>query len=148
MKLTPQAPDVVGVAMACREAGADAISLCNSFQGVAIDIERGRPVFDKVRAGFGGPAIRPIALRLVYDVVEAMNKLPEKERIPVIGIGGIATWQDAVEFIMAGAAAIDVGTDTFANPLAMTEILDGLSSFMKRKGYKTLDDMRGMAQIM
>ena len=147
VKLTPQASDVVGVAMACREAGADAISLCNSFQGVAIDIEKGRPVFDKVKAGFGGPAVRPIALRLVYETVQAMNKLPESQRIPVIGIGGIATWQDAVEFIMAGASAIEIGTATFANPLCMAEIIQGLRSFMIRKGYSSIEEMRGIAQI-
>ena len=146
VKLTPQAPDIVGVAMACKEAGADAISLCNSFQGVAIDIERGVPVFDKIKAGFGGPAVRPIALRLVWEVVEAMNKLPEDQRIPVIGIGGIATWRDAVEFIMAGAAAVQVGTATFPNPLAMKEIVEGIESFMRRKGYKSLNDFRGIAQ--
>ncbi len=146
VKLTPQAPDVVGVAMACREAGADAISLCNSFQGVAIDIEKGIPVFDKVRAGFGGPAIRPIALRLVYDVVQEMNKLPAKDRIPVIGIGGIADWKDAVEFIMAGATAVAVGTNTFANPLSMIQIIKGINDFMKRKGYTSIEEIRGIAQ--
>ena len=146
VKLTPQASDIVGVAMACKKAGADAISLCNSFQGVAIDIERGVPVFDKIKAGFGGPAVRPIALRLVWEVVEAMNKLPEEERIPVIGIGGIATWRDAAEFIMAGAAAVQVGTATFANPFAMKEIVEGLEAFMKRKGYKTIADFCGIAQ--
>ena len=146
VKLTPQASDVVGVALACREAGADAISLCNSFQGVAIDIEKGEPVFDKVKAGFGGPAVRPIALRYVWEVVEAMNKLPEDQRIPVIGIGGIATWRDAVEFIMAGAAAVQVGTATFANPLAMKEIIEGIEAFMRCKGYSSVKDFRGIAQ--
>lgn len=146
VKLTPQASDVAGVAIACQKAGADAISLCNSFQGVAIDIERGVPVFDKIKAGFGGPAVRPIAVRLVWEVVEAMNKLPENERIPVIGIGGIATWMDAVEFIMAGAAAVQVGTATFANPFAMNEIAKGIEAFMKRKGYKKIQDFCGIAQ--
>ena len=146
VKLTPQASDIVGVALACKEAGANAISLCNSFQGVAIDIEKGRPVFDKVKAGFGGPAIRPIALRLVWEVVETMNKLPKEERIPVIGMGGIATWRDAVEFIMAGAQAVQVGTATFANPLAMKEIIEGIESFMRRKGFRSLKDFCGLAQ--
>jgi len=147
VKLTPQAGDVTAVAMACREAGADAISLCNSFQGVAIDIETGRPVFDKVKAGFGGPAVRPLSLRLVYELVAAMNQLPEKDRIPVIGIGGITTWQDAVEFIMAGAAAVEVGTGTFVNPYSMQEIIGGLAVFMKRKGFASLAEMRGIAQL-
>ena len=146
VKLTPQAPDLIGVAMECIKAGADGISLCNSFQGIAVDIERGVPVFEKVKAGVGGPAVRPIAVRLVYELVEAINKLPESQRVPVIAIGGIATWQDAVEFIMAGAAALEVGTATFVNPLAMVEIIDGLAAFMKRKGYKSLADFRGCIQ--
>lgn len=145
VKLTPQASDVVGVALACIEAGADGISLCNSFQGVAIDIEKGRPVFDKVKAGFGGPAVRPIAVRLVYEVCSAIKQLPKEKQVPVVGIGGIATWEDAVEFIMAGATAVQVGTNTFANPNTMVEIVDGLKSFMARKGFKTIEDFRGCA---
>ena len=145
VKLTPQASDVVGVALACIEAGADGISLCNSFQGVAIDIEKGRPVFDKVKAGFGGPAVRPIAVRLVYEVCSAIKQLPKEKQVPVVGIGGIATWEDAVEFIMAGATAVQVGTNTFANPNTMVEIVDGLKSFMVRKGFKTIEDFRGCA---
>ena len=145
VKLTPQASDVVGVALACIEAGADGISLCNSFQGVAIDIEKGRPVFDKVKAGFGGPAVRPIAVRLVYEVCQAIKNLPAEKQVPVIAIGGIAEWQDAVEFIMAGATAVQVGTNTFANPNTMVEIVDGLKSFMARKGFKTIEDFRGCA---
>lgn len=145
VKLTPQASDVVGVALACIEAGADGISLCNSFQGVAIDIEKGRPVFDKVKAGFGGPAVRPIAVRLVYEVCSATKQLPKEKQVPVVGIGGIATWEDAVEFIMAGATAVQVGTNTFANPNTMVEIVDGLKSFMARKGFKTIEDFRGCA---
>ena len=146
VKLTPNAPDLIGIAMAVREAGADAISLVNTFQAMAIDLHTGRPVFDNVRAGFSGPAIKPIALRMVYDVVQAMNRLPEKERIPVVGLGGIATWQDAVEFLLAGAAAIQVGTATFANPFAMTEIVDGITVWMKQKGFKTISEFRGKAQ--
>ena len=146
VKLTPQAPDLIGVALECIKAGAQGISLCNSFQGIAVDIERGVPVFEKVKAGVGGPAVRPIAVRLVYELVEAINRLPESERVPVIAIGGIATWQDAVEFIMAGASALEVGTATFVNPLAMIEIIDGLAAFMKRKGYAKLDDFRGCIQ--
>lgn len=146
VKLTPQASDLIGVAMECIKEGADAISLCNSFQGVAIDIERGIPVFNNIKAGLGGPAIRPIAVRLVYELVEAINKLPEDKRVSVVAIGGAATWQDAVEFIMAGASAVQVGTNTFANPNSMIEMIDGLSAFMKRKGYKKLDDFRGLIQ--
>lgn len=145
VKLTPQANDVAAVAMSCVAAGADAISLCNSFQGVAIDIENARPVFEKIKAGFGGPAVRPIALRLVYEVFLEMKKLPQEKRVPIIGIGGIATWRDAVEFIMAGASAVQVGTATFANPFAMIQIVKGLEEFMKRKGYASIEEMRGAA---
>ena len=144
VKLTPQSLELNAVALACIKAGADGISLCNSFQGIAIDIERGVPVFDKVKAGLGGPAIRPIAVRLVYELVQAINTLPVGQRVPVIAIGGIATWQDAVEFIMAGASAVEVGTATFANPFAMIEIIDGLAAFMKRKGYDSIEDIRGL----
>ncbi|MBQ5877226.1 MAG: dihydroorotate dehydrogenase, partial [Treponema sp.] len=145
VKLTPQSPELIDVALSCIKAGADGISLCNSFQGVAIDIETGRPVFDKIKAGFGGPAVRPIAVRLVYELVQAINQLPENERVPVVAIGGIAGWQDVVEFIMAGATAVQVGTNTFANPMTMLECIEGLAEFMKRKGYKNIQEMKGIA---
>ena len=90
--------------------------------------------------------MRPIAVRLVYEVVEAINKLPADKRVPVIAIGGIATWEDAVEFIMAGASALQVGTATFANPYTMVEVIDGLAAFMKRKGYHNIEEMRGLIQ--
>ncbi|MBO4507987.1 MAG: dihydroorotate dehydrogenase [Spirochaetaceae bacterium] len=145
VKLSPNAPDLLAVANAVREAGADAISLVNTFQATSIDIERGKPVFANIHAGYSGPAIKPIALRMVYDLCRAMNTLPEEKRIPVIGLGGIRCWQDAVEFIMAGAHAVQVGTATFANPACMTEIVEGIKRFMSRKGYATLADMRGIA---
>lgn len=146
VKLTPQSPELIDVALSCIKAGANGISLCNSFQGVAIDIETGRPVFDKIKAGFGGPAVRPIAVRLVYELVQAINQLPENERVPVVAIGGVAGWQDVVEFIMAGATAVQVGTNTFANPMTMLECIEGLAEFMKRKGYKNIQEMKGIAQ--
>lgn len=146
VKLTPQSPELIDVALSCIKAGADGISLCNSFQGVAIDIETGRPVFDKIKAGFGGPAVRPIAVRLVYELVQAINQLPENQRVPVVAIGGVAGWQDVVEFIMAGATAVQVGTNTFANPMTMLECIEGLAEFMKRKGYKNIQEMKGIAQ--
>ncbi len=145
VKLSPNAPDLIAIAHAVRKAGADAISLVNTFQAMAINIEKGSPVFNNIKAGLAGPAIRPIALRMVYDVCASIKELPENERIPVVGLGGIRTWIDAVEFIMAGAHAIQVGTATFADPLAMIKIIEGLVSFMKRKNYKTLADFRGIA---
>ena len=145
VKLTPQSPELNEVALACIKAGADAISLCNSFQGVAIDIETGRPVFDKIKAGFGGPAVRPIAVRLIYELYEAIRTLPAEKQVPIIAIGGVSQWQDVVEFVMAGAHLVQVGTNTFANPMTMIECIDGLEAYMKRKGIRTLDEIRGIA---
>ncbi len=145
VKLTPQSPELNQVALACINSGADAISLCNSFQGVAIDVETGRPVFDKIKAGFGGPAVRPIAVRLIYELYEAIKSLPQEKQVPIIAIGGIATWSDVVEFVMAGATAVEVGTNTFANPLTMIECIDGISKYMQRKGILTLEEIRGIA---
>ncbi len=146
VKLSPNATSLCDVALACIKAGADALSLINTIQAVAIDIEKGRPLFENVRAGLCGPAIKPIALRHVYDLVEAINKLPENERVPVVGMGGISCWQDAVEFIMAGASAIQVGSATFSNPNAMLEIIDGIKFFMASHGYSSIEEMRGIAQ--
>ncbi len=146
VKLSPNAPDLVAVALSCIKAGADALSLINTIQAISIDIETGRPVFDNVKAGLCGPTVKPIALRMVYDVVQAINKLPENERVPVIGLGGISKYQDAVEFIMAGASAVQVGTATFSNPKAMLEIIDGLKNYMILHGYKSINDFKGCAQ--
>ena len=146
VKLSPNAPDIVAVALACIGAGANALSLINTISAVSIDIEQGKPVFNNIRAGFCGPAVKPIALRMVYDVVAAINKLPVFNRVPVVGIGGIASWQDAVEFIMAGASAVQVGSAKFVNPYVMDEIIEGLSRFMKSHGYRTIEEMRSIAQ--
>lgn len=145
VKLSPNAANIVEIAHAVRKAGADAISLVNTFQAMAINIETGKPFFDNIKAGLAGPAIRPIALRMVYDLYASMKQLPQEEQIPIIGLGGIRTWQDAVEFIMAGASAIQVGTATFAQPSAMIEIIEGLKTFMQKKGYTSIQDFCGIA---
>lgn len=145
VKLSPNAPDLVGVANAVREAGADALSLVNTFSAMAINIDTGKPVFNNITAGFSGPAIKPIALRMVWQVAKSMQVLPEEKRIPIVGLGGISCWQDAVEFIMAGASAIQVGTNTFANPYTMEEIVNGIQSFMNAKHFTKLEDFRGSA---
>jgi dihydroorotate dehydrogenase (NAD+) catalytic subunit len=149
VKLSPNAPHLVDVAKSVVASGADALSLVNTFQAFAVDIERARPVFDNVTAGLAGPAIRPIALRMLRDIVLGVPEcdISRAKFVPVIGLGGIATWQDAVEFIMTGASAIQVGTATFANPHAMEEIIDGLAAFMARKGYADLAAMRGIATM-
>lgn len=147
VKLSPNAPDNRPIAIACIRAGADAISLINMIHGVAIDIDKGKPFFNNVHAGYSGPGLKPIALRMVYDVVQEINKLPVEERVPVVGIGGICTWQDAVEFIMAGASAIEIGQAKFTNPDVAIDVVEGLKTFMKTHGYKNLEEMRGIAQV-
>jgi dihydroorotate dehydrogenase (NAD+) catalytic subunit len=134
VKLSPNAPDLAAVARACENAGADALSLVNTFKAMAIDIEKRKPVFDNLSAGLSGPAIRPIALRMVWD-------LAEQARIPLVGLGGIARAEDALEFLLAGAAAIQVGTATFARPQAMTEIIAGIAAYMRRRGIARIADL-------
>lgn len=147
VKLSPNAPDNRPIAIACIKAGADAISLINMIHGVAIDIEKGKPFFNNVHAGYSGPGLKPLALRIVYNVVQEINKLPEEQRVPVVGIGGICTWQDAVEFIMAGAHAVEIGQAKFTNPDVAKDVTEGLINFMRTHGYRNLSEMRGIAQV-
>lgn len=147
VKLSPNAADNRPIAVACIKAGADAISLINMIHGVAIDIDKGKPFFNNVHAGYSGPGLKPLALRIVYDVVQEINKLPPEQRVPVVGIGGICTWQDAVEFIMAGASAVEIGQAKFTNPNVAIDIQNGLRTFMKSHGYHSLSEMRGIAQV-
>ncbi len=151
VKLSPNAPHLVDVARSVVASGADALSLVNTFQAFAVDIERGRPVFNNITAGLAGPAIRPIALRMLRDIMLGVPECAlarsgtDSRFVPVIGLGGIASWEDAVEFIMTGASAIQVGTATFADPHAMQDIIAGLAAFLERKGYPDLASMRGAA---
>jgi dihydroorotate dehydrogenase (NAD+) catalytic subunit len=137
VKLSPNAPDLVAVARACESAGADALSLVNTFLGMAIDVKKRRPVFENVYAGLSGPAILPIALRMVHQVAHAVS-------IPVVGMGGIANAEDALKFLMAGAVAVQVGTMTFADPKAMLEIIDGLAAYCESEGLQSLQEIVGI----
>ena len=139
VKLSPQAEDIPAMCRAVEAAGADAISLTNTFQACAIDLEKRRPVFNNIFAGLSGPAIKPIALRMVYQVCGAVN-------VPVIGLGGILTGADALEFIMAGATAVQVGTANFMNPRACETITDEITAWMEAHGVETLDEIRGCAR--
>ena len=139
VKLSPQAESIPDMCKAVEAAGVDGISLCNTFQACAIDLEKRRPVFNNIFAGLSGPAVRPIALRMVWQAVGAVN-------IPVVGLGGIATGRDALEFIMAGATAVQVGAANFANPRAMETIADEMAAWMDKNGVKTLDEIRGCAR--
>ena len=140
VKLSPNAENITEMALACEAAGADGLSLVNTFQAMAIDLEKRRPVFNNVFAGLSGPAIRPIALRMVYQVCRAVQ-------VPVVGLGGIATAGDALEFIMAGVAAVQVGTANFSDPRACEKITDGIAAWMQGHGVRSLAEIRGCAQV-
>lgn len=135
VKLSPNVTDITEMAQAAEAGGADCISLINTITGMKLDIEKRRPYFDNVVAGLSGPAIKPIALRMIWQV-------SRKVGIPIIGMGGISTWQDAIEFIMAGADAISIGTANLINPYTPLEVLDGILSFMEEKGVLDIKSMK------
>jgi len=137
VKLSPNAEDIVDMAYKCCEAGADALSLINTLKAMAIDINKRKPVFDNVTAGLSGPAIKPVALRMVYEVCKAVN-------VPVVGMGGITSGKDAIEFIMAGATAVQVGTANFIKPDICLDIIDEIEAFMKTQNIKNLSEIRGI----
>lgn len=137
IKLSPNAEDIVEMAKVCEEEGADGISLVNTFKAMAIDIKNRKPVFNNVTAGLSGPAIKPIALRMVYEVCKAVS-------IPVIGMGGIMNAEDVLEFIMAGATCVQIGTANFTNPKIGEEIIKDLDKYMDENNIKTLDEIRGI----
>ncbi len=137
VKLSPNAENIVEIAKACEEAGADGLSLVNTFQAMAIDVKTRKIVFDNTYAGLSGPAIKPIALRMVHQVCKAVN-------IPVIGLGGIMNYKDVLEFIMAGATAVQVGTGNFVNPNMMKDIINDLENYMIENKLESLDEIRGI----
>jgi len=139
VKLTPNVTDIVPIAQAVAGAGADALSLINTVVGMAIDITQRRPFLGGVSGGLSGPAIKPIALYMVYRVSQAVE-------VPVIGCGGIGCADDALEFIMAGATAVQIGTANLVNPNAPLEVLEGIERFMEREGIKDIADLVGMAK--
>ncbi len=139
VKLTPNVTDVVAVARAVAEAGADAICLINTVQGMAIDVQSRRPVLSTVFGGLSGPAIKPIALRIVYQVADAVD-------VPIVGCGGIRSGEDAVEFIMAGATAVAVGTATFVNPRAPLDVLEGMERWLAQAGVSDIGELVGAAR--
>lgn len=137
VKLSPNANDIVEMAKACEEVGADALSLVNTFNAMAIDIDRRKTVFNNKTAGLSGPAIKPIALRMTYEVSKAVN-------IPVIGMGGIQNYRDVIEFIMAGASAVQVGTMNFTEPMIMVNIAEDLEKYMKDNKIESFEEIRGI----
>ncbi len=137
IKLSPNAEDIVTMSKVCEEEGADGISLVNTFKALAIDIHKKKPVFENVYAGLSGPAIKPIALRMV-------NEVSKNIEIPVWGMGGISNANDAIEFIMAGASCVQVGTANFINPKIGIEIIEGIELFMKEQGINNIEEIRGI----
>lgn len=137
VKLSPNANDIVEMAKACEEVGADALSLVNTFNAMAIDIDRRKTVFNNKTAGLSGPAIKPIALRMTYEVAKAVN-------IPVIGMGGIQNYRDVIEFIMAGASAVQVGTMNFTEPMIMANIAEDLEKYMNDNKIESFEEIRGI----
>lgn len=137
VKLSPNANDIVEMAKACEEVGADALSLVNTFNAMAIDIDRRKTVFNNKTAGLSGPAIKPIALRMTYEVSKAVN-------IPVIGMGGIRNYTDVIEFIMAGASAVQVGTMNFTEPMIMANMAEDLEKYMNDNKIESFEEIRGI----
>jgi len=140
VKLSPNVTDVVQIAKRVEAGGADSISLINTITGMAVDLEARKPILANITGGLSGPAIKPIALRMVWQVVGAVD-------IPVIGIGGIMTAQDALEFILVGATAVQVGTANFVNPAAAIDILDGMQAYLQEHDIADLASLRGALQL-
>lgn len=140
IKLSPNVTDIASFAKVCEDEGADAVSLINTLLGMVIDTETWRPKLANITGGLSGPAIRPVAVRMVWQVYNAV-------RIPIIGMGGITNSQDALEFVLAGASAIAVGTANFLNPSVSTEIADGLTRYMEERGIRNLGGLTGKMQV-
>jgi dihydroorotate dehydrogenase (NAD+) catalytic subunit len=139
-KLTPNVTDIKSIAKAAEDAGADAVSLVNTFLAMAIDVETRRPRLSNIVGGLSGPAIRPIAVRMVYECRQTVS-------IPIIGMGGISSAADALEFMIAGATAVQVGTANFVDPLIWTKLLGGIQDYMERHNLTTLSDLTGSIDI-
>ena len=138
VKLSPNVTDIVKMAKAAERGGADGLSLINTLLGMRIDLKKGRPILYNKKGGFSGPAIKPVAIRMIYDCYEAVN-------IPIIGMGGIATVDDCIEFLMAGASALGVGTMNLVNPYICKELVEELPSALEKYGFKDINECIGYA---
>lgn len=140
VKLSPNVTNIADMARAAEENGADSVSLINTLLGMAIDAERRRPVLSTVTGGMSGAAVKPIALRMVWQVAKAVN-------IPVIGLGGIMNWKDAVEFMLAGASAIQIGTANFIDPAITLKVEEGINDYLDRHGFKSVTEIVGALEV-
>ena len=141
VKLSPNVADIVKVALAAEEAGADALSLINTLTGMAIDLKTRTPILANITGGLSGPAIKPIGLRMVWQVAQAV-------RVPVVGVGGITTAEDALEYLIAGATAVQVGTAHFADPRVSLRIIDGIQAYLKANGIPNLSSVIGSLKVV
>ena len=140
VKLSPNVTDITEIARAAEGAGADSVSLINTLLGMAIDAEKRRPVLSTVTGGMSGAAVKPIALRMVWQVAKAV-------KIPVVGLGGIMNWKDAVEFLLAGATAIQIGTANFIDPAITVKVAEGINDYLDRHGYSSVRDIIGALEV-
>lgn len=140
VKLSPNVTDITQMARAVEEAGADAVSLINTLTGMAIDVERRQPILGNITGGLSGPAVKPIALRMVYQAAHAVS-------IPVIGMGGIQTGEDVAAFMLAGASAVEIGAENFANPCAVVEAAEELDAYLERQGIDFVRDLTGALEF-
>ena len=140
VKLSPNVTDITVMAKAVEAAGADAVSLINTLTGMAIDIHSRRPLLGNITGGLSGPAVKPIALRMVWQTAKAVQ-------IPILGLGGIACWQDAIEFMLAGASAVAVGAYNFVNPRAVQEIAEGMAQYCEEEGIRHITDIVGALTV-
>ena len=140
VKLSPNVTDITEIARAVEAEGADSISMINTLLGMAIDAEKRRPVLSTITGGLSGPAVKPIALRMVWQTAQAV-------KVPIIGMGGIASATDAIEFLLVGASAVEVGTYNFVDPSVTTQIVDGIEDYMRRHGFTDIQDLIGALQI-
>lgn len=137
VKLSPNVTSIADIALAVEAEGADSVSLINTLLGMAVDVERRKPVLSTITGGLSGPAVRPVAVRMVWQVAKAVS-------IPVVGLGGITDARDALEFIMAGATAIQIGTANFLDPTTCIKVIDGLEEYCKRHGVTDISELRGI----
>ena len=140
VKLSPNVTDITEIARAAEGAGADSVSLINTLLGMAIDAEKRRPVLSTVTGGMSGAAVKPIALRMVWQVAKAV-------KIPIVGLGGIMNWKDAVEFLLAGATAIQIGTANFIDPAITVKVAEGINDYLDRHGYSSVRDIIGALEV-
>ena len=140
VKLSPNVTDITEIARAVEGAGADSVSLINTMLGMAIDAERRKPILSTVTGGMSGPAVKPVALRMVWQVAKAV-------KIPVIGLGGICSATDAIEFLLAGASAIQIGTANFIDPAVSEKVVDGIEEYLARHGFNSVEDIIGALEV-